>query len=144
MFTQHSEITEFFSETSFQTISNKSIECAVISSQLMTGSKIAKCSYKQVVFSECTFNSCEFQGVIFENCVFENCSFEFSHIRSSSFNNCNFSNCTWRASSSTKSIYIDCHMDSLSKHIGHDSNIISTEAKDHTTDIYIELMPLAA
>ena len=130
------EMTQYLSSESYQVIKDESLAFLVIAHQLLSGSCISQSCYQQVVFSDCSFHACEFQGVIFENCVFEDCSFEFSHFRSSQFKNCNFCNCTWKASSSTRSKFINCDLGSLKAKVDHIANAILKPRDEHTTDIY--------
>lgn len=146
MFTQTIEMTRSASAESYQMIQDEQLESLVIASQILAGSHILLSTYEQVVFSDCVFYACSFQGVSFKNCVFENCNFEFSHFKNCHFENCSFNNSTWKASSSTKSTYLDCSFwPVLHTLLENGQNQISTRAKDHdyTTDIYIELLAAA-
>ena len=145
MITQITKMTNVSKADCYQSIQLERLAFTVISGQIMTSSRIEKCKYQQVVFSDCNFYACEFQGVTFENCIFENCTFEFSHIRNSHFKNCNFTNCKWQASSTIDSVYMDCDLDlSLKRLCLNGKNIVLNEVKDYTTDIYIELAQVAA
>jgi len=140
MTTQIIEITDPSMSDSYQMIQEESLECIVVSGQILAGSKVLGCNYKQVVFSQCDFFACEFQGVTFENCVFENCNFNFTHLRNCNFKNCSFTNCNWKATTSIKSIYTECELDqTLTSLCLGSGNVIKKTPHDHTTDIYIEI-----
>ena len=110
------ELTNNHETACYQEVSDEALSKLVVSSQVLSGSKVSKCHYEQVVFTECLFYATEFQGVMFVNCIFENCNFEFTHIRNCKFLNCNFNHCTWKASSTINTIYEDCDLDiSLSR-----------------------------
>lgn len=111
MITQIIEMTQKDHTASYQMIREENLAALVITSQTLSGSKIHSGHYLQVVFSECVFYAVEFQGVTFDNCVFENCSFEFSHIRNCKFVNCSFTDCTWKATSTIKTVYVNCELD---------------------------------
>jgi len=133
------QVTEM-NDNSYKLITHQSVAFEVFEGQILSGSRISKGSYKQVVFSNCTFYACEFQGVMFDNCVFENCRFEFSHFRSSKFKNCNFTDCSWQASSTIDSIYAECDLGSaLTKLTSNCGNTVLNKVLDHTTDIYIQM-----
>lgn len=143
MFTYPTENTKESFEK-YQFIKGEELSLTVINSQILSGSRIQKSKYKQVVFSECLFYACDFQGVTFENCIFENCSFEFSHLRDCVFKNCHFSDCRWVASSSLNSSYKDCNLELELRGMvtANSTNKISTSLIDeqHTTDIYIQFL----
>ena len=107
------EMTQSAPNASYKMIKDEHLTSLVIASQTLSGSRVLKSTYQQVVFSDNVFYAVEFKGVVFENCIFDNCSFEFSHIKDCRFKNCNFHNCTWKAASSINNIYDNCDLDSF-------------------------------
>ena len=107
MFNQVLKIITESAPGTYQKVVLESLKGSVIDSQVLAGSKISKCSYEQMVFSECEFYACRFQEVTFENCVFENCNFSFSHMHNCKFKNCSFVDCNWTASTKTNVVYED-------------------------------------
>lgn len=101
------ENTDFEHAEAYLLIEKEALNSIVIQSQVLSGSMIKKCHYKNVVFSDCSFYGCHFQDVIFDNCIFENCSFDFSHIQKSFFKNTSFSGCHWTASSLRRNKFVD-------------------------------------
>ena len=140
MFSQDTEITKQIATESHQLIKDDHLSMVVISSQVLSSSRILLSTYEQVVFSDCTFYACDFQGITFENCIFENCTIEFSHFRKCAFKNCNFSNCTIKGVSSISSIYEACDLGrEFSDLCKNGMNTMTSGRKDHSTDIYINL-----
>lgn len=123
MMTQTIKISQLRPSESYQMIKGENLQDVVVSQQVLAGSKVALCEYGRVVFSEVEFYACEFQGVTFENCIFENCRFNFSHMRTCKFVNCSFVDCEMNSSSQINCIYES-----------------ASELKDHTTDIYIQML----
>ena len=137
---QTTEKTQLESSESYQMIKDEHLSQVVISSQILAGSRVQMSSYSQVVFSECIFYAVDFKGVTFQNCVFESCNFDFSHFRMCKFINCSFVNCHFNASSTIKSVYEDCDLDSKMIEVSMTNGNSAYYSKEsHTTDIYIEL-----
>src|SRR4051812_3340729 len=94
-------------------IKEENLNMKVVSSQILAGSKIIRCLYEKVVFTDCSFYATEFQGVVFRDCIFENCNFTFCHLKKCVFQNCSFRNCLWKASSSVKTLFENCDLKGL-------------------------------
>lgn len=109
MFAQPIKIIDETTAGTYQKVVLETLKGSVLDKQILAGSKISKCSYEQMVFSECEFYACLFQGVTFENCVFENCNFSFSHMHNCKFINCSFVDCNWKASTKTNVVYEDSY-----------------------------------
>jgi uncharacterized protein YjbI with pentapeptide repeats len=134
------ENTDNNSTESYQLIKDEHLNNLVITSQVLSGSRILLSTYKGVVFSESSFYACEFQGVTFENCVFEDCNFDFSHFRKCSFVNCSFVGCNKKATSSLNCFYSNCVFEpESSSWVDETCNTVLNTKNDHTTDIYISL-----
>jgi uncharacterized protein YjbI with pentapeptide repeats len=138
MLNENFEKSGLYNTDRYQMIAHESLESIVVSDQILAGSKIAISHYSQVVFSESEFYGCQFQGVTFRNCIFENCKFVFTHFRGCKFINCSFNNCSWIATSTTKSIYEDCDLDSTLNELsmGNGNEVYFTK-ETFTTDIYV-------
>lgn len=131
------EKTDFEYAEAYLRIENEVLNSTVIESQILSGSLIKKCHYKNVVFSECSFYGCHFQDVIFDNCIFENCHFDFSHIQKTTFRNTSFSGCQWTASSLRRSIFVDGQLErNLLAIIENDQNKIIE--KDESSLLFFE------
>jgi uncharacterized protein YjbI with pentapeptide repeats len=113
MFSQPLQIITETTPGTYQKVVLETLKGTVLDRQTLAGSKISKCSYEQMVFSECEFYACSFQEVIFENCVFENCNFSFSHMHNCKFINCSFVDCNWTASTKTNVVYEDAYESEL-------------------------------
>ena len=130
------EMTQSAPTASYQMIKDEHLTSLVIACQTLSGSRVLKSSYQQVVFSDDVFYAVEFKGVTFENCVFDNCSFEFSHIKDCNFKNCNFTNCSWKAATTTNTVYENCDLDSFLSQL--------TETNGNEVRLsFINLLPIA-